>query len=316
MRIVRSLQEITRDTNSVVTVGTFDGVHRAHQEIIREVVNRARMREGRSIVLSFDPHPKEVVASPKGEVRLLCTPEERVALLAAQHIDLLFVVPFTREFSRLGPEEFYRDYIVKGTGVSEVVVGYDHMFGRDRGAGAQDLVKMGEKFDFSVFAAHPFAVDGEAVSSTKIRRALTAGDLRRAHAMLGYRYAMGGTVVRGDGRGGTLGFRTANLVPESPRKVVPARGVYVVAAEAEGKQYFGMMNIGVRPTVTDVAEEIIEVHLFDFSGDLYGVSMRVTFIERLREERKFSGLAELTAQLARDREQSLRIIKEFTKQHA
>jgi riboflavin kinase / FMN adenylyltransferase len=317
MKVVRSLAEVARDRRSVVTVGTFDGVHRAHQEIIREVVSRARMREGRSVVVSFHPHPKEVVESHRaGEVRLLSTPEERVELLEALHVDLLFIVPFTLEFSRLGPDDFYRDYIVNGVGVSEVVVGYDHMFGRDRGAGAQELVRMGKVFDFSVFASHPFVVDGEPVSSTKIRRALSAGDLERARHMLGYRYSLGGTVVRGDGRGKGLGFPTANIAPDSPRKVIPSRGVYVVGVEAGGKRFFGMMNIGVRPTVTPEGREILEVHLFDFSGDLYGSPLRVTFIERLRDERKFAGIGELKAQLALDREHSQAIIKEFSKNHA
>jgi riboflavin kinase / FMN adenylyltransferase len=317
MKVVRSLAEVLRDSSSVVTVGTFDGVHRAHQEIIREVVTRARMREGRSVVVSFHPHPKEVVESHRtGEVRLLSTPEERAGLLEALHVDLLFIVPFTLEFSRLGPDEFYRDYIVNGVGVSEVVVGYDHMFGRDRGAGAQELVRMGKIFDFSVFAAHPFVVDGEPVSSTKIRRALSAGDLERARHMLGYRYSLGGIVVRGDGRGTRLGFPTANIVPDSPRKVIPARGVYVVGVEVEGKQFFGMMNIGVRPTVTPEGKEILEVHLLDFSGELYGRSLRVTFIVRLRDERKFAGLGELTAQLGLDREHAQAIIREYRKNHA
>ncbi len=314
MRIVRELSGVVRDKNSVATVGTFDGVHRAHQEIIREVVNRARMREGRSVVITFDPHPKEVVSSTKGgEVRLLSTMEERIALFENLKIDLLFSIPFTLEFSRLGSHEFYGRYVVNGVGVSEVVVGYDHMFGRDREAGIGELVKIGQEFDFSVFAVHPYTVEGETVSSTRIRRALAFGDLPRAEKMLGYPYRLSGRVVRGDGRGKTIGFPTANISPDSLRKIVPARGVYVVAAEVRGRRQYGMMNIGVRPTVTAGVAETLEVHLFDFSEELYGDTVIVTFLRRLRDERRFAGVEELVRQLGRDREDSLRVLAEQKK---
>jgi len=315
MIIVRDLSALARNKNSVATVGTFDGVHRAHQEIIREVVNRARMREGRSVVITFDPHPKEVVRSSKGgEVRLLSTMEERIALFEQLKVDLLFSIPFTLEFSRLRSHEFYRRYVVNGVGVSEVVVGYDHTFGRDREAGIGDLVKIGQEFDFSVFAVHPYTVDGEPVSSTRIRRALASGDLVRAGKMLGYPYRLSGRVVRGEGRGRTIGFPTANISPDSLRKIVPARGVYVVAAEGRSRRWYGMMNIGVRPTVTAGVAETLEVHLFDFAGELYGETITVTFLRRLRDERRFDTVEELAQQLGRDRETSLRALAEHGKQ--
>ena len=309
MKVFYSLEEISRDKSSVVTVGTFDGVHLAHQAIIREVVNRARMREGRSVVLTFDPHPKEVVPSPKGgEVRLLTTVEERVAAFASLGIDGVLVIPFTTEFSRLSPHGFYEQYVVNGTGVSEVVVGYDHMFGRGRSAGIEELMKMGKEFDFSVFAVHPFTVNGEPVSSTRIRRALAVGDLEHARALLGYRYGVSGKVVRGDRRGATLGFPTANISPDSLRKALPAHGVYVVAVGWKGKTSFGMMNIGVRPTVNPTQKVTMEVHLLDFSGDLYGESLRVVFLQRLRDERRFASLEELVAQLQRDRDATRAVV--------
>ena len=316
MKIARSLRDVTPAKGSVVTVGTFDGVHRAHQEIIREAVNRARMREGRSVVISFDPHPREVVSSARGgDLRLLSTTEERSKLLEGLRVDLLLILPFTTEFSRLGPDEFYRDYVVNGVGVSEVVVGYDHMFGHGRKAGPEDLVRMGKEFDFSVFAVHPFTIDGEAVSSTKIRKALAAGDLDLARRMLGYRYGLSGSVVRGDARGASLGFPTANILPESPRKMIPARGVYAAAVETGQGQFFGMMNIGDRPTVTEGTHETLEVHLFDFAGELYGEKLRVTFLARLRDEKRFGGVEELVAQLRQDREDALRVVHEFRHHH-
>jgi riboflavin kinase/FMN adenylyltransferase len=314
VKVVHSLEEIVRDKNSVVTVGTFDGVHLAHQAIVRELLNRAKMREGRSLVLTFDPHPKEIVPSTRGgDVLLLTTVEERVAAFSALGLDEVFVIPFTSEFAQLSPHEFYRRYVVNGTGVSEVVVGYDHMFGRGRTAGIEELMRMGKEYDFSVFAVHPFTVDGEPVSSTKIRRALAVGDLEHARKLLGYRYGVSGKVVRGDRRGATLGFPTANISPHSLRKALPAHGVYVVAVGWKGATYFGMLNIGVRPTVNPGRAETMEVHLFDFSGDLYGETLRVVFLQRLRDERRFANLEELVAQLRRDRDASHEVLAHLGK---
>jgi riboflavin kinase/FMN adenylyltransferase len=305
---------MVRDERSVVTVGTFDGVHRAHQEIIHELVTRARMREGRSVVLTFEPHPKEVVASAKGEVRLLTTIGERIVLFERLGVDLLVIIPFTLEFSRQTAREFYQRYVVDAVGVEEVVVGYDHMFGRDRTAGIAELVRMGREFNFSVFAVHQFTAEGEVVSSTQIRRALAAGDLERAERLLGYRYNVRGIVVPGDGRGRTMGYPTANIRPESEKKVIPGRGIYVVGVKALGADWFGMMSIGVNPTVTDANIEVLEVHLLEFSGDLYGKEVEITFLKRLRDEQRFGSVQELVEQLARDREMSMQYIREYVRQ--
>ena len=313
MRIVRSLNEVARDDNSVVTVGSFDGVHLAHQEIVREVVNRARMREGRSVVVTFDPHPKEVVGSPNASVRLLSTIEERRSLLGRLHIDVLYIINFTYEFSRLSSREFYERYIVRGVGASEVVVGYDHMFGRDREAGIEELVRMGQEFNFSVFAVHPFKIDGETVSSSVIRRALTAGDIERAQRMLGYPYAIDGVIITGDGRGKTIGYPTANIRPSSEKKIVPGNGVYLVAVQVLGRELFGMMNIGTRPTVTTNGGQTLEVHIFDLTEDLYGEAIAVRLLKRLRDEKKFASVSELIDQLGRDKENSMRYIAEVVK---
>ncbi|HTY57513.1 MAG TPA: bifunctional riboflavin kinase/FAD synthetase [Bacteroidota bacterium] len=304
MIVARTVREIPRDAGSVVTVGTFDGVHLAHAEIIREVVSRARMREGRSIVVTFDPHPRQIVGPPGSPVELLTTMEEKIELIGALGVDVLLLLEFTYEFSRISPRDFYRSTFVEGTGLDEVIVGYDHMFGRDRAAGIDDLVKMGKEFGFSVFAVHPFMVAGETVSSTVIRKALASGDVERAARFLGRAYALAGTVVRGDGRGKTIGFPTANVRPASAQKIIPAHGVYAVAARVGARRHAGMMNIGFRPTVATVPEETIEVHLFDFDRDIYGEEVAVSFLRRLRDEKKFASLAELVDQLGRDREEA------------
>jgi len=306
--IARRVEEAGRDPGSVVTVGTFDGVHRAHAEIIREVVTRARMREGRSVVVSFDPHPKQVVGAHPESVELLTTIDERVALIRDLGVDVLLLLEFTYAFSRISPEEFYRTFIVEGTGLDEVIVGYDHMFGRDRAAGIDELVKMGKRFGFSVFAVHPFTVGGETVSSTAIRAALGAGAVERAALFLGRPYALEATVVPGDGRGKTLGFPTANLLPVSPLKVVPADGVYAVAVTVGAEERPGMMNIGRRPTVREGEPRTLEVHLLDFDRDIYGTRLTVSFLRRLRDEKKFASLSDLVRQLAEDREEVLRTV--------
>jgi riboflavin kinase / FMN adenylyltransferase len=310
MKVVRSLADLSRDRSSVVTVGTFDGVHLAHQEIIREVVRRARVNEGRSVVVTFDPHPKLVLGKSGQPAGLLCTVEERITLMRELQVDVLLVVPFTREFSRMEPKRFYEEFLVGGVGVSEVVVGYDHMFGRDRGAGIAELLQMGKAMHFSVFAVQPFMLGGDTVSSSLIRRLLAAGDVERARQMLGRPYTLRGRVTKGDGRGRTIGVPTANLAETGEAKIVPGNGVYVVGVRHPGGESAGMMNIGVRPTVTAGTTRVLEVHLLDFAGDLYGADLEVHFHRRLRNERRFDSLDDLKAQLARDRADTLRLVAE------
>ena len=311
MIVARSLNELARDKNSVVTVGTFDGVHRAHREIVREVVKRARSYGGRSVVVTFEPHPKEVVASAKGPVSLLTTMEERIELLGEMEIGVLLIVEFTYEFSRLTSREFYRRYVVEGTGVREVVVGYDHTFGRDREGDIEIITQLGREFDFTVHRVPQYAIDGESVSSTRIRHALREGNVERATKFLGHPYTLQGEVVPGDGRGKSIGYRTANVAPVSLKKVIPGRGVYLAGIRMEGRQLYGMLNIGVRPTVTDGVHETIEVHIFDFAEQIYGRVLGLSFLSRLRDERKFASVSELRAQLDSDREAALRSLEKF-----
>jgi len=312
MIVARSIDKITREKNSVVTVGTFDGVHLAHQEIVREVVQRAKLKEGRSVVITFDPHPKEVVGNFKEPIHLLTTIEERIELLRSLDVDLLFIVDFTLAFSKLSSREFYERYLQQGIGVVEVIVGYDHKFGNNRQGTAEDLVRMGESFDFSVYSFHPYTVDGEVVSSTQIRRALAAGNVEKAQMFLGRPYSFSALVIKGDGRGKTIGYPTANMQMRSEKKMLPAHGVYLVEALVGGARRFGMMNIGVRPTVNAGGNLTLEVHLFDFEQDLYGQEITVSLLKRIRDENKFASLQELTRQLEADKETSLRHLSQFT----
>ncbi len=313
MIVVHSLAEITKDTNSVVTVGTFDGVHLAHQEIIRDVVNRARMNEGRSVTVTFEPHPKDVIGKSDQPIRLLATLDERIEMICKLNVDVLFVIDFTYEFSRITAREFYQQYVVDGIGVNEVVVGYDHMFGRDRTAGIEELVQMGQEFNFSVSAVHQYRVEGEIVGSTLVRNAIVAGDVERAEQLLGYTFTLRGFAVHGDGRGKTIGFPTANIKPSSERKIVPGHGVYVVGVILGDRKLYGMMNIGVRPTVQSGGSVSLEVHIFGLDNDIYGETVEVSFLRKLRDEQKFASLEQLTQQLNKDKETSMQFIAEFDK---
>jgi len=305
MIVARALQELAREKNSVVTVGTFDGIHLGHRAILHELTTRARERAGRGIVFTFDPHPREVVG--KGDVRWLTTLEERVELLNGTGVDVVFVIPFSFEFSRMSSREFFERYVVHGVGVSEVIVGYDHMFGRDREAGIQELRLLGEEHRFGISVVDPVSLRGQIVSSSRIRELLTNGEAERASEYLGRPYALAGTVIRGDGRGAALGFPTANILPDHPHQLVPGDGVYCVRVQAGREGHGGMLNIGRRPTFTPGgADRTIEAHLFGFAGSLYGERLRIEFLRRIRAEQQFMTTEQLTQQLHRDREECLR----------
>ncbi len=309
MIVARKPEDIPRQPNSIVTVGTFDGVHRAHQAIIQELVDDARARQARSVVVTFHPHPKTVVASAKGPVQLLSTLEERIAVFESLGVDLLAIIPFTKEFAAQSPDEFVMRYLVGMIGVSEVVVGYDHMFGRGRTAGAGELSRLGAQFGFTVRTVPALIIEGAPVSSTRIRRALVAGRVEEAATLLGRPFRLEGTVVTGDRRGRKLGYPTANIQPSAREKIVPGYGIYVAGVEAGNFRGHGMMSIGTRPTVSPGGAETIEVHIFDFAEEIYGKEIAVTFLKRLRDEQRFESLEELTKHMDADREASLAYIR-------
>ncbi len=306
MNVARGLEQVGFDANSVVTIGTFDGMHLGHMAIIAEVLGKKASSGGRSVVVTFDPHPRSVVnGTPVG---LLTTMEERLVLFRGAGIDLVLVVDFTYEFSRQSASTFYESFILRGTGVSQVVVGHDHMFGRDREASIETLRQMGKSSGFAVTTVGPVTAGGTRISSSSIRRLLTDGRVADARASLGRPYSLRAAVVRGDGRGARIGFPTANLRPVSAEKVVPRGGVYLGSVDVGGTAHHGMVNIGTRPTFADNGPVVIEAHLFDRVGDLYGETVTLGFLGYIREEKKFLNIDELTAQLERDRDECLRQI--------
>jgi riboflavin kinase/FMN adenylyltransferase len=299
MRRELGWDDIERDERSVVTVGTFDGVHRGHQAIIDHLKTRADHRSGPSTLISFDPHPRSVVTDDS--VPLLTTVEERADILEALGLDRFVVVPFTDDFSQLAPRAYVEEVLVQGIGLQEITVGYDHRFGKNR-AGDVDLLRAcGEHFDFEVDVIPPQEVDDDVVSSRGIREVLLDdGDVARARELLGRPYELRGVVAHGEGRGRQLGYPTANLALQDPRKLVPRRGVYATRVRTpDDKMYGGMMNIGRRPTF-DEMEVTVEVHLFDFDGNLYGDRLSVQFLQRLRDEQTFDSPDALAMQLSED----------------
>lgn len=292
---------IRRDERSVLTVGTFDGVHLGHQALLRYLRERAEAVGGIPTVVSFDPHPREVVTGEA--VPLLTTLEERAALLAEHGIERFVVLPFTRDLSMLDGEAYVREVLAGTIGLREIAIGYDHQFGRNRSGNRATLEAMGPELGFSVDVIPEQIVADATVSSTRVRNLLLdEGDVRAAAELLGRPYTLAGTVVRGDQRGRTIGYPTANLRALSDRKLVPRLGVYAVRARLGGTQHDAMMNVGRRPTFETDGAVSVEVHLFDFAEDLYGRDLTVTFVDRLRDERRFDGVEAIVAQLRQDEE--------------
>lgn len=296
--------ETLRLANPVVTIGSFDGVHKGHVQVIAALRQVAARLGGETAIISFEPHPREVLYPLEKRPGILTTLDEKAAILERLGVDHLIVLPFTRALAALGYAEFVRDLLVGRIGMKGLVIGYDHRFGKNREGSFEKLAELSARYGFYLEQEKVYTEDDINISSTKIRNALHIGDIRQVNGFLGYPYSLAGEVVPGDHIGRTLGFPTANLVPADERKLLPAGGVYAVRVETEGRVYGGMMNIGVRPTVSCSGKVRIEVHLLDFEGDLYGRRIRVALIARIRGEQKFEGRKELAAQLARDREET------------
>jgi len=297
MRIIRHLEECVPPLErTVVTIGNFDGVHLGHREIFRRVVNRAREIDGLATVLTFVPHPLKVL-TPERAPRLLNTYPEKERLIAASCIDVLVALPFDRQMADMPPEQFVRDILVDRLGVRHLIVGYDYAFGRNREGDVDFLRGAGREAGFEVEMLEPIRRDNQIFSSTLIRRRLASGDVAGTVELLGRHFNLEGRVIHGASRGASLGFPTANLLTD--KEVLPRPGVYAVKARLGEEIFDGVMNIGFNPTFG--TERIsLEVHLLDFSGDIYDQSLRVYFVERLREEMVFESVDDLVAQIRMD----------------
>ncbi|HEY9082353.1 MAG TPA: bifunctional riboflavin kinase/FAD synthetase [Vicingaceae bacterium] len=306
MKVYTNIQEFKSTKNVVVTIGTFDGVHLGHKVIINQLKKAAEELEGENVLLTFFPHPRMVVFPDDNELKLLNTIEERKELLGKAGIDHLIIHPFSKAFSRLTALEFVRDILVNRLNVKKLVIGYDHHFGRNREGSFEDLIEFGEVYGFSVEEIPAQDIQQINVSSTKIRTSLLAGEIHAATNFLGYPYFINGTVVKGDKIGREIGFPTANIKPDETYKLIPKNGVYAVKVIVNEKEYEGMLNIGIRPTLKG-KKETIEVNIFDFDEDIYGQKIQVKFYERIRDEQSFEDLNELKNQLNIDKTKTIQL---------
>ena len=300
MKLFQTVEDFSSSKNTIITIGTFDGVHIGHRKILNKIIQSAHDLHCESLVLTFFPHPR-MILQEDSVVKLLNTMEEKIVLLQDIGIGNLIVHPFDKEFSQLTAEEFVKNILVDQLKVQKIIIGYDHRFGRNRTANINDLILFGDKYGFEVEQISAQEIDAIAVSSTKIRNALANGTISLANEYLGYNYFFTGTVVKGKQLGRTIGFPTANIHIKEDYKLIPKNGVYLVKSLLNGKLIYGMMNIGIRPTLKN-GNQTIEVHYLDFKEDLYEQEITVEIIEFIREEHKFDSLEALKNQIQKDRD--------------
>ena len=308
MKIHQGLHHTSNIPNPIVTAGTFDGVHVGHRKIIERLKVLAAENKGETVVITFEPHPRLVLFPDDNGLQLLSTMAEKEHLLADAGVDHLIVIPFTKEFSRISSNEWIH-MLVEKLLLHTLVIGYDHHFGRNREGSIAQLKKCSKELEFNLVEIPPQDIDDIRVSSTKIRECLKTGDVKLANSFLKYAYSFTGTVVTGDKRGREIGYPTANLIIQDKNKLIPADGVYAVNVGLNNKNYQGMLNIGFRPTV-DGKKHAIEVHIFDLAQDLYGKSITIQLISRIRNEIKFESVNALKMQLDKDAKTAIEELKE------
>jgi riboflavin kinase / FMN adenylyltransferase len=307
MKIYHSLDDFTRLKYGVVTSGTFDGVHLGHQKILQRLHESAKKNNGESVVITFWPHPRMILKPADLTLKLLNTFEEKAELLRQQNIDHLIRIPFTKEFSQITSQEFITKILVETIGTRKLVIGYDHRFGKNREGSFEQLKLNGPAYGFEVEEIPQQDIDHVAVSSSKIRKALEAGDVDTATHFLGRPYSITGRIIKGDKLGRVLGFPTANVDLDSHDKLIPTEGIYAVKVIHEKIEYGGMLYIGTRPTVNG-SKRSIEVNIFNFDKEIYGESLQVSFIKLLRMDSKFKDLESLKEQLHKDKESALKAL--------
>jgi len=308
MKIYHGINNFKRLDHAVVTSGTFDGVHKGHQKILKRLVEVAHKEGGESVLITFWPHPRIVLNDDPGFLKLINTIDEKQQILRSIGIDHLVMIPFTREFSNTTSEEFIQNVLVNAIGTKKLIIGYNHRFGKNREGSFENLKKDGPKYGFKVEEIPKHEIDHVGISSTIIRKALSRGDVSLARKYLGRYFTLTGIIIHGDKLGSKLGFPTANIQVEETYKLIPADGVYAVYVTLEGVTYQGMLNIGNRPTV-DGHEKRIEVNIFDFDEKIYGKTVTISFVHRIRDEKKFKNIESLSQQLSADRLKAIQLLK-------
>lgn len=307
LKIFHSIKDFSSPKKTILTLGTFDGVHIGHKKILEKVIQHTHGEEYESLVLTFFPHPR-MILQERSEIKLLNTISEKVILLEQLGIQNLVIHPFDESFSRLTAEEFVKTVLVEQFKIQKIIIGYDHRFGRNRTADINNLIEFGEKYNFEVEQISAQEINAISVSSTKIRNAIQQGDMVLANKYLGYNYFLTGNVIQGKQLGRTIGFPTANLKIEEDYKLIPLKGVYIVSSQINNQEVFGMMNIGLNPTVG--GENLsIEIHYLDFEADLYNQQITISILKRIRGEEKFDSITLLKEQIEKDKIQTLSYIE-------
>ena len=308
MKVYHDIKDFRKIPNAIVTIGTFDGVHLGHQAVFKQMVDKARQIGGETVVITFFPHPRIVISPNDNRLRLITSQEDKIEHLRRSNIDNLIIINFTKEFSHTSSEDFIKDYVVRYIQPAILVIGYDHHFGSNRSGDFDTLSKLGMEFHFAVEKINEQDIEDITISSTKIRSALQQGDIKLANKLLGYSYSTSGIVTHGDSIGRTLGFPTANISIKPEYHLIEKTGVYATIAKVDGKDYPSMTYIGRRPTISNGLPTSTETYIMDFDGDLYGKEIRVTFVDRVRDEMTFDNLERLKSQIQEDKANIIRIL--------
>jgi len=306
MKIYKSIDEYNESKNSVVTIGTFDGIHKGHQKIFNKLITSSKQSDLSSVVLTFFPHPR-VILNKYNDIKMIDTLDEKIHQLEKIGIDHLVIHPFDKKFSLLSADQFIKEYLVEKLKLKHIIIGYDHRFGKGREASVTELKEYSREFNFVVDEIDAQEIEKIAISSTKIRNSINEGDLKTTKTYLGRFFSLTGKVVKGDGLGKQINYPTANISIEEDYKIIPKDGVYYIKTTIDNKLYNGMMNIGHRPTIGNKAKSI-EVNLFNFDRDIYDKVISVDVVVKIRDEKKFSSINALKAQLAKDEEHCLKLI--------
>jgi riboflavin kinase/FMN adenylyltransferase len=308
MVVYSDYNKITRVENTILTVGTFDGIHLGHQKIIKTLVEKSKANNMRELVITFEPHPRKIVGKDNS-IKILTTLDEKIELLSKLGVNNLLVINFTKEFSQLTADKFFQNIIIDKIGLKEIIIGHDHKFGKDRNGDEAKVSEIGKDFNFNVTPVEAVKIDSLTISSTLIRNCLLKGNVKDANKYIGRNYSLTGVVVTGDKRGKSLGYPTANIQTDNDDKMLPGIGIYAVKVQWNSLNLKGVMSIGMRPTFKDSNQIVVEVYIFDFDKNIYGEKLKVEVIERIREEKKFSSVDELIKEIKIDIKKSLEILK-------
>lgn len=308
MEIFHDIKKVTLN-NLVVTIGIFDGVHIGHQRILHKVVERANMINGKSLVITLWPHPKMVLSPNSGPVSFLSTPEEKYELIEKAGIDAILVISFTHEFARISSSRFIHEIMMNELSAKEVIIGYNHHFGKNREGNYMKLKEASKKYNFTALQVDPVNVEKYRVSSSAIRKQIIEGNIKIANRMLGYPYYISGKIIKGTQLGKELTYPTANIDISASMKLLPGNGVYAVTIKYQNQIYKGMANVGIRPTVNNSCKRNLEVHIFNFSKNIYKEEITIQFLEKIRDEKKFENIQLLKKQLDLDKKQVLNLLR-------